>query len=55
MAKRNRIPALAAAWGMGCAAGDENRGAMVALDEVEWIPRPNSPSRTTPGRATTAA
>ena len=50
MAKPTGIPALAvgaaalaAAWGMGYAAGNENPGAMVALDEVEWIPRANSP------------
>ena len=32
-----------AAWGLGYAAGHKEHGAMIALDEVEWIPRPTSP------------
>ena len=35
--------ALAVAAGLGYAAGHKDRGAMSALDEVEWIPRTNSP------------
>ena len=38
--------ALAAAAGLGYAAGHKDRGAMSALDEVEWIPRTNSPVET---------
>ena len=35
--------ALVTAAGLGYAASHKNHGAMVALDEVEWIPRPTSP------------
>ena len=35
--------ALAVTAGLGYAAGHKDRGAMSALDEVEWIPRANSP------------
>ena len=35
--------ALVAGWGLGYATGHKEHGAMVALDEVEWIPRPTSP------------
>ena len=38
--------ALAVAAGLGYAAGHKDRGAMSALDEVEWIPRANSPVET---------
>ena len=38
--------ALAVAAGLGYAAGHKDRGAMSALDEVEWIPRTNSPVET---------
>jgi len=38
--------ALAVAAGLGYAAGHNDRGAMSALDDVEWIPRTNSPVET---------
>ena len=38
--------AVAVAAGLGYAAGHKDRGAMSALDDVEWIPRTNSPVET---------